>query len=431
MCLVNFSKSSKLFFIPNFIFIFLLQLNFASNAEAFIVGQLGKKEFSRISKTHLLVVGTAHESDTTFQEAALTKGFKYLENYPQDKVMMVTQHENGVYKNVEFLTNRGVNVYEANGYDLSVRSLVDAIYKMGPIDTLDFFSHSSAHYGIQLSATDAGHIDEDNYEFTNIKDQLTPEAVITINGCNSGFYVAPILMQNLDIPVSGSLTSTDFQVLHDDGNFYFNNPQFRPPFALAKNDLVTGSQNSHSCRMGLCTRMKPNNSPYTGYWGNYEEGGLPFYKVFCPNNFDKKCAKGMAKIIKNFVSVKNLKVQKTFEDYKAVVMDYFCPIGRDPATRAKCVVELEKVTSAPMPSLEPNLPVPSLEPRVPRVPSFIATYSPFKGPQLECDFLNCHFSFYYDYSGDHEVGTIRNEAEGKVTTFMDEYRYFLKAFKYL
>ncbi|MDD4974059.1 MAG: hypothetical protein PHY93_06890 [Bacteriovorax sp.] len=66
-----------------------------------------------------------------------------------------------------------------------------------------------------------------------------------------------------------------------------------------KDNYVEVNNNSYNedvtCALGLCWRMKPSRFNYTSYWGQFKEGGLSFYKLFCnfENNSDGHCEKGL------------------------------------------------------------------------------------------------------------------------------------------
>jgi hypothetical protein len=361
-------------------------------------------------KTHIIATGPGHEAAMLFQESAITKAYKYIEMYPQNQVILIIDVELYLEPNLLWLRNRGVEILKYNVDDLYASDFLYESLKYPFIDSIDFFSHTAASYGIQLSETEAGKLNGKTEDIVKLKSHLTPEAIINVNGCNSGFFMSPFLSKILEVPVTGSLTSTDFQVLFEDGQFYFNNKESFP--SVPKSKLFNLSEEKVlNCRLGLCTRMKPINGAYTGYWGDYYAGGLPFYKMFCgPKVSEERCQKGMAKVIKTFVSFKNLNEQNTFEDYKLVVQDFLCPIGVNPLKRNNCIESLEK-----------SLTDPSLN-----------TYSPFAGPSLQCSFLKCEFAFKFKGQFyDQPNGKLENLAKGPVTTLADEYRIYLQAFKYL
>ena len=101
-----------------------------------------------------------------------------------------------------------------------------------------------------------------------LKGHFSNDAYLFLHGCNTGFILAPFLSNLLNIPVAASLTSTDFQKLHSDGEFYLTAKGFSP-----NSDWAHRNKNSYnfetSCRYGKCLRLKPDNHPYIGYWGEY------------------------------------------------------------------------------------------------------------------------------------------------------------------
>ena len=372
--------------------------------QAYMMGKLTSDKLVSSKPTHVVVAGTAHEAGMLFQQAAITKALKYRELYPEDQIVFLSQHEGEYENNSTWLKKRGVEVLVQNKKDLTTERFVDHLKEFSQIRTIDIFSHSAASYGIQLSSITRGKIGPNDKKIAELKGRFTADAMITLNGCNSGFYVAPAWSKTLGVPVSGSLTSTDFQALHTDNNYYLNNPESMPkdiPLAVAN---TIAYENAPNCKLGLCIRMKPVNGPYNGYWGSYYEGGLPFYKIFCNGTTDEKCNKAYQTMAKHFISIKNLKTDTSFEAYKVVVQDILCPLSANKPWREECVKALNAVEAD----------------------QSLATYNPFRGKQLQCDNKGC--SFELDCPMFKKECKLINTHEGAATTITDEYKRYLSAF---
>ena len=84
-----------------------------------------------------------------------------------------------------------------------------------------------------------------------LKGHFSNDAYLFLHGCNTGFILAPFLSK-----------------LHSDGEFYLTAKGFSP-----NSDWAHRNKNSYnfetSCRYGKCLRLKPDNHPYIGYWGEY------------------------------------------------------------------------------------------------------------------------------------------------------------------
>lgn len=382
----------------------LLSILASTPIHAYMMGKITEGPIVKSKPTHVVVAGTAHEAGMLFQQAAITKALKYRELYPNDQIVFLSQHEGEFENNATWLKKRGVEVLVQNKKDLTTEKFVDHLKEFSQIRTLDIFSHSAASYGIQLSSITRGKVGPNDKKIAQLKGHFTADAMITLNGCNSGFFVAPAWSKTLGVPVSGSLTSTDFQELHTNGNYYLNNPESMPKDSPRAETNTLAFESAPNCKLGLCIRMKPVNGPYNGYWGSYYEGGLPFYKLFCTGVSDEVCTKAYQTMARHFISTKNLKTDTSFDAYKTVVQDMLCPISANKPWREECVKALNEVEAD----------------------QSLTTYNPFRGKQLQCDNQGC--SFELDCPRFKKECSLINTHNGKATTLTDEYRRYLQAF---
>lgn len=363
----------------------LLCLHLVS-AQAFIVAQLGKAELVSDKETHIIAAGVPKKLQELFQQAAIEKGRKYLALHPTHQVFFIFEQWGELPENLNWLAKQNVTVVSSSPYDLFIEDFLQYAKGFSKIASLDFFTHSGAFAGVVLSSTYDGAIKPSTKKIEQLKPSLLPNAFVALHGCNSGFFTAPALSQLLGVAVFGSLTSTDFQEQYVDGNWYSNNLEQRP-------DLKKVG--------GL--RMKPDNVPYKGVFGAYEAGGLGFYKAFCKDVPRQKCLQGMAHFALSFISNIKLNGASDLSNYKALVKDMLCPIGKTAEIRTACVKELDKSVLSP-------------------------DYSPYRGKQLQCDFQGCQFEFCCTTN---DQCSLQNTAGGKVTTFIDEYQNYLEAFPFL
>ncbi len=379
------------------------------NGNAYLIGKLNSSESSNTQLSfdrpvHVVIAGDAHEAGMLFQQAALSRGLKYRESYPDDQVIFMAQQEKTIEYNAQWLIKRNVSLVEKIDKDLTTEKLVQYLKQFKKIRSLDIFSHSALKYGVQISSIISGKIGPEDKKFLELKANFTTDATITINGCNTGFRVAPAWSKAFGIPVSGSLTSTDFQEPHTNNQYYFNNEQSIPKDFPKKdfNDL-TYSQ-APNCKLGLCVRMKPISGPYNGFWGSYYEGALTFYKIFCNGVSEQQCKNAYKKIATNFISVKNLNLDLSFEAYKEVVQDMLCPISVRNNIRKECVNALTASESD----------------------KTLNQYSPIKTKALQCTDQGCLFDL--DCPLFSKKCNLINLAKTKSTTLTEEYERYLKAF---
>ena len=248
---------------------FFVQMTFA----AMIVASYGNSPVDKNLSTRILVVGRGKELYYLLQEAAIAKAHKLKEVFPSDQIVLVTVAETGLSENKNFLRTRSFQPLSESSNDFTPDRLLTELLKWKKIESIDFYTHNSAHLGMQLEDADTRF--GINYtQFAQLKSNLTKESYIILQGCNTGFWLAPNMSKWLGIPVAGSLTGTNVHHLHSNGFFFdFDEPK-KPVGPWA--DLNSSSyQQPVSCKNGGCLRTKPDKEVYAGTWGNFSGGGLP------------------------------------------------------------------------------------------------------------------------------------------------------------
>lgn len=397
----------RLFILCGFVTLFSFQ------SQAYLVAQFGRSQpLNYHRRTHIIVVGSSKNLGLLLQVAAATKAKKYLELYPTEQIFLVARHEEEL-DNIRKLKKWGfLNVVDRGGA-LNENAFIRELSPFRQIASVDIFSHGTAYYGVILD----GKLDrldpKDNF-YNQLYGHFTSDAYAILHGCNTGSGLGRILAKEWFIPVAGSFTSTSFEYLHEDGEFYRDIPKKKAPHQVGSahvNKSSASSTDPKNCTQYGCVRMKPDNHGYHGLWGDFK-GGLPFYKFLCsPTVSDQRCKKGMAKAALSFVASRPINEQSSIEDYKAVVQDVLCPMKVGADLRQQCIQELEA-------SLHGGDP----------------TYSPFKGVQLQCDFQGCAVNYECK-----AVPMIDLLVEGsctdnpstreKATTLTREYRAYLEGYQ--
>ncbi len=339
----------------------LILLIFSLQSSAYVIAQSGGDR-----ATHIFVIGNAGDLGNLFLRAAQSKILKYKELYPQDKIVLIGAKE--YYKKQSFIRSYFKHqIVKANRKTLTPNRLAKAIRLFSNIDSIDFFSHSGAVYGIALDKNTPLTYEHSDF-FTSIKSHLNKNAHIAINGCNSGFIQAPHMSKLLGIPVFGSLTSTDFQNLHSNGNWYNNNRGNYPEGGWASTNNISYSTPISCYKNGGCTRMKPDNHQYRGHWGAYYVG-LPYYRPFCAKNVsEKNCQRAMVKEVLLYPSHYIAKQPLTKNEFTELLIDYMCPQNKNGTIRQHCQeILLSNSVDTPLHTI-------------------------FHGTYLECDRTTCHFA---------------------------------------
>ena len=393
--------------------IILILLNvLAFKANAFYISTYksnNKIDFNR--PTRIIIAAKGGDLSTQFQEVASTKALKYSELYPGQQIVLISANEKEVEEK-SFLLNLGFSIQSENRSTFNGSTFIDETIKFSQIASIDIFSHSSAQYGIHLDGF-AHRLTLNTKGIEKLKGHFIKDAYAFLHGCNGGFNLAPFLSTSWEIPVAGAMTSSNFQKLHSDGQYYLTEEGFYPNSDWAKNNSKSFNQ-PVSCAGGNCIRLKPDNNPYTGLWGEYGDGGLSFYKFFCMKNSTEECTRIMAKSLLSFIGIVNLKVNSSLSEYKNALYDFLCPISAKHELRSECISNLDNALL-----------------------TGDETYNPFSHTQIECDFKSCLVEIQckkaIPLTGIIKPGSCKliNKFEGKSTTLVREFKAYLAGFKTL
>ncbi len=386
----------------------LLLCLMAFKSHAFLVTALNTDKLDPNKPTHILVAGAGDDLGTQFQQVARSKALKYSQLYPGDQIVMIS-HDEPEMDNKALLNAWGFQLIKKDRSTFNGKSFIEEAAKFNQIASMDIFSHSSAQYGIHLDGK-AHRLTLNTKGLEELKGHFTKDAYVYLHGCNSGFNLAPFLSDVWEIPVAGSMTSTNFQKLHSDGNFYLTEEGFYPSNEWAQTNSKSFNEPVPCNKAGMCLRLKPDNNPYIGFWGEYHDGGLPFYKFFCVKNQSSDCKRIMAKSLLSFNATTNITKNSSLEEYKAVLFDFLCPVSATKNLRGECMTALEKSLTGV------NL-----------------TYNPFSQEQVECDFKSCKVEISCDkvpLTGVYKPGTctLVNLAGHGSTTLTTEFKAYIEGF---
>ncbi|MDD4972874.1 MAG: hypothetical protein PHY93_00905 [Bacteriovorax sp.] len=389
---------------------FLMMCLLASESNAFLVTTYSSDKLNYNLPTRILVAGAGDDLGTQFQQVARGKALKYSQQYPNEQIVLIAADEPDIDDKIA-LQNWGFNFQRENKSTFNGDTFLDEAKKFKQIASIDIFSHSSAQYGIHLDGK-AHRLTLNTKNVERLKGHFTKDAYAFLHGCNGGFNLAPFLSNAWEIPVAGAMTSTNFQKLHSDGNFYLTEEGFFPNTDWAQTNDKTFNE-SVKCNAGMCLRLKPDNNPYTGFWGEYGDGGLSFYKFFCIKNSPDACKRVMAKSLLGFVGNTNLKAGATLVEYKKLLFDFLCPVSAKRDLRRECEQNLENA-----------------------LVTGDLTYNPFSRKQIECNFQSCSVEIKCQkvlLTGIYRPGTCQliNNFEGKSTTLVREYKAYLEGFNNL
>ncbi len=445
--------------------------------------------FSPQRPTHLLVVGASDELSDGLFRSAVTRAYYLGAHFADRQVVILLPNE--PFGNISeparskvaelyrvpgkredtWIKRSGLKVAATVPSALSRAELVRVASGIRQLKSFEVFAHSSWVSGAAIASKSF----VDRFPFvTAVKEAYAPgspvnlaqlepgietlaarftdDAYAVIWGCNSGWTIAPMLSRLWGVPVLGSLTFADFESLHKDGHYYMKDYGFPSgpewagkPWAVTNDGAFPGED--LSCGKA-CLRMKPNNFPYQGSWGNYsrvregtpeviaEGGGLGFMKAFC--NFDRgrrvvrpasrrtqaviessdqTCYRGLGHFMASSVSTGPAS-ERGFMSYKTRLLDFLCPNDTRDVLYKECLKKLEESEFAQMKG-----------------------YSSFKGNPIECSLRGCEARFRYlpgvEGAPTNAYGidqpTVRLDAPrvkpNEAQTQLREYHMYLKAYE--
>lgn len=362
--------------------------------------------------THIIVIGSAVKEDSNqFFQSGIIRAEKYKQLWPEHQVVIMSSPEVRGTSDEKVFAEFNIPVVQIINNSFTPEVLISLLTNYTKIASLDFYGHSSP-WALKLGKSDAALV-PDAYEkkLRALKENFLPSAYVTLNGCNSGFSIAPDLSKYLEIPVSGSLTGTLFERIESDNKWY-KEADWTPTNYVTINPATFGED--AACSLGLCWRMKPSQHSYGSYWGSFKEG-LNFYKFFCNfENTNGRCEKAMALSLLSFPSVKSINEDSSLENFKEVAMDYICSTYKSKIKFENCVTGINNaITKGDL------------------------VYQSHPGPELDCDFKTCKATVVCQskrfFGSGPKGGTCRLNAEIKPnpTNAAQEMVSFLKGFKLL
>lgn len=305
--------------------------------EEYRVGLFKDSTFDSEKITHVIIIGTAMNEDSDqFFQSGISKAYRIKETWPNHQIVIMSSPEVKGKKDEDVFKDYNVVILKTVDSFFNGNKLIEELNNFQKIASIDFFGHSSP-WGLKLNKH-ANVFDPNAYEkdLSKLKSKLVPDAYATLSSCNSGFTIAPDLSRILEIPVAGSLTSSVFERIESDG-FWYKEEDWTKNNYLETNPYSFNEE--LSCSLGACWRMKTTRNNYSSYWGQFNEGGLSFYKFFCnfENNDDNRCERGMANSLYSFPSTQPLELHSDKNDFKQTVFDWLCSTAKDKKYFKKCV----------------------------------------------------------------------------------------------
>lgn len=360
--------------------------------------------------THIIVIGSALKEDSDqFFQSGIARAQRYKELWPDHQIIFMSGPDvKGTDDEIIFQRYK-IPVTKIVHQKFTAPLLLKEMKEFKKIASFDFYGHASP-WAMIIGKSGAVFDPSAHYqELKALRAQLMPNAYATLNGCNTGFYIAPDLSRALAIPVSGSLTSSVFERIESD-RFWYKEEDWSEQGEVFFNRF--SYKKKLSCETGACTRMKSSRRNYSSFWGTFSQGGLSFDKFFCnyKNNQNGTCEKAMVFSLLSFPSVRPISADSSVEEFKEVVFDWLCSTGKNLEYYQKCVNGiLESIDRGDH------------------------IYQSHPSNELNCDFYSCNASIVCKFKtseevpipGSCDIETIPNNEPKNIAT---EYLSLMKGF---
>lgn len=302
---------------------------------------------------------------------------------------------------------------------LETQAVLREVLKFNNIKSLEMYGHSSAIRGFQMDGDYdtsirfdrrndiegfeiEGHDIDRPLKIGDLKSHFSSDAYALLYGCNSGWIMAKEFSDKWNIPVAGTFTEANFEILHSDGHFYIGDNTYAPNSSWAKYN--PNLENHQSCDFGGCIRMRPRNHHYQGWWGNFDGPLVGHFKFFCPLD-TQTCEKRMALSLYGFMAENPLSQNSDIDHFRKVLKEFLCPIDKGKVITQACYEELERLDNG----------------NGDKFMSFING-----NDQLVCNLKECQVKMECDIPNHNCVLT--NFKSENSTTLADEYMHYIKGF---
>lgn len=384
----------------------MLVLVFPLFSRAVLVGHFESRNENPNAPVHVLISGRGGDVGTLFQQAAISLAHKIAEQPGHGPI--VTYMKKNTDSNLGQLAQWGVQAQD-DGAVFNTTYLVRKLSGLRQgIASIEFFGHNSAAAGFQLDGP-GNRLPPTADGFEAIKGLMIPGSFVRLNGCNTGYYLAPWMANRLGVPVAGTFASDDFQELYTNKRFYYHDEGRYPGGPFAATNAISYAT-TKDCANGGCVRIMPVHFAYSGAAGE-STAGLSILKFFCPKGDNDDCAKVRARALRLSVGIRPLSAATPFDQVVDVLAEQFCPAYLDAAKYSSCVKALK----------DHGMGIRAL----PR------DFTTFGDRSLACNNRACAFTMKCGWEAGHLPGICHIDAAGNdpSTVFMDEFDATLRGWK--
>lgn len=371
---------------------------FASYFQADLPSKLADNKMG----THIVITGKGLEVGDQWLRAGHTQALLFKDRPQHGSIRLIGAIENSeTLKKLNQWGYINIQVFEKT---FTGPRLVNVIAQSSKIASIDFIGHNGALLGFVLEDYNNRFFLDGARSMKPLASKMSSDSFVRIMGCNTGWSLAPLLAQVLQVPVAGTFTFADIQKVHETGTWYYNDEGRFPGGTFLRRNEISYNYPVDCYSDGGCMRLKVVRINYQGKHGNYA-GTVPFIKFFCGGINSSECFRRMA--VSTIYEVSTVPAQgvPTADQFEKIMVDHFCPSYINATRKAECS---EAVAN-----------------HIRGTKKLGSTFSTSDGPTLTCDFNSC------SVVKDCTSGTCVMKSASNVppsTTFVDELNAYMAGY---
>ena len=313
-----------------------------SASQAALVAGYAKGAWSKTAETHVIVAskGLAFVS-VAYNQAQIIK-----EMYPDHQILMITTlpAADSSSRNAKQreLKKQDFSIIEEKDSPLTNKTFIRIVSEnTSNIRSLDMIGHNGVELGPWLEDT-VNRLEYKNAQLMGVlKPLFSSKGFARLQGCNTGWNVAPALSKAWGVPVLGSFTSTSMYFLSKSGTYELMGEESEAQAKALQVDPTSGM----SCPEKMCQILIPESSPYHFHVHRSPKAAwLPYRKAICDASIaDARCEKAWAEGI--LTSASPLSRKKALKDkaaFKQLVEYTVCASHTSLAAQQVCVRSVRK-----------------------------------------------------------------------------------------
>lgn len=294
-----------------------IMLLISSISHAYILAQklpAGQQVFSADKETHVIMVS----KDLGFFLVGVEQYKTISKNHPNDQYVFITTQPTSSRLKQNQLAQNGFTMLVDDSKTLSEKVFLsllgDSKISSNKIKSLTLIGHNGAHAGPWLQ-DGMNRLNFRSPELAKLKSKFTPDAYLSLMGCNSGWNVAPAMSKLLGIPALATFTSSGVYILTKNQEYELYS------------EATIQNKETRGCGGAECLNLRPEGAPYHFHMHSDPRAvWLPISKMVCDASISTEtCQRAYANVLLNTISSTNKGNAKAdLKEFENIFADQVC-----------------------------------------------------------------------------------------------------------